>query len=82
MFGRDIHNGVTQTKESLGLERFREEVRYVVVRTNKRHGDQVILNALANVQVPTFDVLHAPKMLGVVRHVGGRTIVTVTEFSD
>ena len=72
-------------KNLLDSSAFGEEVGYVLVRTDKGHGDQVILHTLANVQVSPLNMFHAPKMLGVVRHVGGRTIVTVssvTEFSD
>ena len=76
MLRRNVHDGVTETEESFSLERLSEEIGDVVVGTYERDGDEMILDTFAHVEVPTFDMFHAPKMFWIVGHVGGGAVLS------
>ena len=63
----DVHDDVAQAEEVLRVQRLGEEVGEVVVRVDERHAKTMVLDALANEEVTTFDVLHLRMVLGVVR---------------
>ena len=80
MLGMMIHNSIAQIEEFLRRERFREEVREILVGGNERDDDVAILDALANEEMAPLDVLHAAAVLRVVGH-GDRRLVVDGEMS-
>ena len=72
---RDVHELVTHGEEMLGIEGLGEEVRQVVACGDIRHDDVEVLDALADEEVTTLDMLHARVVLRVVRGGNGSLVV-------
>ena len=52
-----VHDGVAHVEEDLRRQRLSEEVREILVSTHEGHDEMPVLHALANEEMPTFDML-------------------------
>ena len=71
----NIHDDVAHCIEGGSPEGLGEEVGHVLSRGDERHDQLLVLNALANVEVPSLDMLDLLVVLGVVRQVARRLVV-------
>ena len=67
--GSHIHDPISELKEELSLQRFREEVSLVVLSVDIRHDDLTVFDALAHEEVTPCDVLGLLVMLGIVGNI-------------
>ena len=74
-----IHEDITHAIEVLGSQWLGEEVGQVVNSFHEGDGDHVVLNALADKEVPSIDVLGARMELRVVAD-GDRRLVVALEL--
>ena len=71
----NIHDFIAKIEESNWLDRFREEIREVVNRRNKRNNDLVKFHQFSNEIVSTIDVLGSRMIFGIVRGVNSGFVV-------
>ena len=72
---RDVHNAVSQCKETFGRKGLREEVRDVFIRLNEGHADLPALDRLSNEEMPTLDMLRTLMVFRVIGEVDGPLVV-------
>ena len=72
-----IHDALSKLHERGVRKRLCKEVGRILSGADVWHDDFAILDALANKEVPSFNMFHAVIMFGVVGHVYGALVVAL-----